>query len=462
MKNTIKRLLLFLSFFISIQLQSQVFTTSANGILKFEQSSFSKSPIATSEKNNIATITVKANTQFQTIEGFGYALTGGAAQLIDQLPVIKKNALLKEIFGKGPKDMGISYIRVSMGASDLDAHVFSYCDLLQGATDSALSHFSLSEDTLHLIPILKRVLAIQPNLKIMASPWSPPIWMKSNLNSMGGSLQKKYYATYANYFVKYIRTMQEQGIPICSITMQNEPEHGGNNPSLLMNAQEQKEFLRDFLGPLFQKENIKTEIVLFDHNADHPNYPISILDDAKAKSYAAATAFHLYLGTEAALSEVHAKYPDKKIYFTEQWTGAKSDFDGDFMWHLEHIVLGTIQNWSSVVLEWNLANDAKYAPHTPGGCTECKGAFTIQDASINRNVSYYIIAQISKYIEPGAVRTESISDDAAIKTVSFNLKNGKKALLVLNKSAAKKIVVQEGSIHLNFTMPEKSAATIIW
>lgn len=462
MKKTIKRILLFISFFISIQLSSQVFTTSANGILKFEQSSFSKSPIITSEKSNIATITVNANTQFQTIEGFGYALTGGAAQLIDQLPIIKKNTLLKEIFGKGPKDMGVSYIRVSMGASDLDAHVFSYCDVPKGETDSSLTHFSLSADTLHLIPILKKALAIQPNLKIMASPWSPPIWMKSNLNSMGGNLLKQYYASYAQYFLKYIKAMEKQGIPISSITMQNEPEHGGNNPSLLMNAQEQKEFLRDFLGPLFQKENIKTEIVLFDHNADHPNYPISILDDAKAKAYAAATAFHLYLGTEAALSEVHAKHPDKKIYFTEQWTGAKSNFEGDLMWHLEHVVIGTIQNWSSLVLEWNIANDAKYEPHTPGGCTECKGAFTIQDESITRNVSYYIIAQIAKYIQPGAVRTESISDDAAIKTVSFNLKNGKKALLLLNKSVAKKMLVQEGSNHFNFKMPAQSVSTIIW
>jgi glucosylceramidase len=169
------------------------------------------------------------------MEGFGYTLTGGTAQLMDQLTAVQQKALLKEIFGKGPNDLGVSYIRISMGASDLDAHVFSYDDLPVGESDSTLTHFSLAEDTLHLIPILKKALAIQPRLKIMASPWSPPVWMKSNSGTMGGTLLKKYYASYANYFVKYIKTMKANGITISSITMQNEPEHGGNNPSLLMN-----------------------------------------------------------------------------------------------------------------------------------------------------------------------------------------------------------------------------------
>jgi glucosylceramidase len=286
--------------------------------------------------------------------------------------------------------------------------------------------------------------------------------MKTNGISMGGHLLKKYYATYANYFVKYIRAMEANGIQLHSITMQNEPEHGGNNPSLLMDATEQTVFLRDYLGPQLKEAKINIEVVLFDHNADHPNYPIAILNDAKAKSFAAATAFHLYLGKEEALSEVHALHPDKKIYFTEQWTGAKGSFDGDFLWHLEHIVIGTIQNWSSVVLEWNLANNAKFEPHTPLGCTECKGALTIQDGIINRNVSYYIIGQIAKFIKPGAIRTLSSVSDASLATTSFNLKNGKKAILILNKSAAKQIILEQNNQYYTFNIPAKAASTIIW
>jgi len=462
MRKILQKFIAFSWMFCSLQASAQIFTTTANGLVKFKEQALVASSSQQQLNEAATTIQVDSKLRFQTMEGFGYALTGGSAQLIDQLAPAQQKAILKEIFGKGPKDLGVSYIRISMGASDLDAHVFSYNDLPKGATDSALTNFSLSEDTLHLIPILKKALAIQPGLKIMASPWSPPVWMKSNNGSMGGSLLKKYYASYAQYFLKYIKAMKAKGISISSITMQNEPEHGGNNPSLLMNSEEQKEFLRDYLGPIFKKEKIKSEIVLFDHNADHPNYPINILDDAKAKSYAAATAFHLYLGKEDALSEVHQKHPDKKIYFTEQWTGAKGSFDGDLIWHLEHIVIGTIQNWSSLVLEWNLAANAKFEPHTPMGCTECKGAFTIQDQAINRNVSYYIIGQISKYIQPGAIRIQSSVNNESIKTVAFALPNGKKGLLVLNTSVEKEINLKEGLHQYHFTMPAQSASTIIW
>ena len=466
-KLTIKKLLIkigcfILTFFIFSEIAfAQVYTTTANGKLKFERKELGKSSTSTSKGKGV-TVVVNSKKTFQTMEGFGYSLTGGSAQLMNELTPSKKEDLLSEIFGQGPHELSVSYIRVSMGASDLDAHVFSYCDLPNGETDSALTHFSLAEDTVHLVPMLKQALRINPKLKIMASPWSPPIWMKSNLNSMGGSLLKKFYSSYALYFVKYIKAMASQGISISAITMQNEPEHGGNNPSLLMTSEEQKVFLRDYLGPLFQKEKIKTEIVLYDHNADHPNYPINILNDAKAKSFAAATAFHLYLGNENALSEVHQLHPDKKIYFTEQWTGAKGNFDGDFLWHLEHIIIGTIQNWSSLVLEWNLANNANYEPHTPNGCTECKGAFTIQNQDMIRNVSYFIIGQVSKYIKTGSIRTESSSNNESVKAISFQLPNGKNALLVLNKSAAKNIILNEGANHFNFSMPAQSASTVIW
>lgn len=424
---------------------------------------FQEKKIVPSKAQNVdATIEVDNNKTFQTMEGFGFALTGGSATLIDALPSAKKKALLKEIFGKGPNGLGVSYIRISMGASDLDAEVFSYCDLPKGETDTALKHFNLSQDTIHLIPIIKEALKINPALKIMASPWSPPVWMKSNGASMGGHLMKEYYDTYALYFAKYIKAMKAKGIHISSVTMQNEPEHGGNNPSLLMTAAEQKEFLRDYLGPKFKEEKINTAIVLYDHNADHPNYPISILDDAKAKAFATGTAFHLYLGHESALSTVHNAHPDKKLYFTEQWTGAKGSFDGDLFWHTEHIVIGTINNWSSAVIEWNLAANAKFEPHTPGGCTECKGAFTIQGEEISRNVSYYIIGHIAKFVPAGAKRIESFSTSDSIKTTSFLLPNGKKVSIILNANQTKTIELKNNKQHYTMELPSGSVSTIVW
>jgi glucosylceramidase len=286
--------------------------------------------------------------------------------------------------------------------------------------------------------------------------------MKTNGASMGGHLLKKYYASYANYFVKYIKAMKQRGIVINAVTLQNEPEHGGNNPSLLMDAQEQQEFLANYVGPHFKASGIKSEVILYDHNADHPNYPIAVLNNAKAKSYASGTAFHLYLGNESALSQVHDAHPDKKILFTEQWTGAKGDFGGDLMWHLEHIVVGTINNWASAVIEWNLAADASFNPHTPGGCTECKGAFTIQGESVSRNVSYYIIGQASKFIPAGAQRVSATTNSSTIKTTGFVLPNGKKVNLVVNSGAAQQIKLLDGKKQIDFAMPAQSASTIVW
>lgn len=467
MKNTNLHKVIFL-FIISItitnsNLFAQVFqySTTANGLEKFKETALTATAISATDAS-VATIQMDASKGFQTMEGFGFALTGGSAALIDQLPEAKKAALLNEIFGNGSGALGVSYIRISIGASDLDANVFSYNDLKKGETDSLLLKFNLSQDTLHLIPILKKALSINPSLQIMASPWSPPTWMKTNGASMGGHLLKKYYATYANYFIKYINAMQKQGIAITSITLQNEPEHGGNNPSLLMDAQEQTDFLANYIGPQFKAANLKTHVILFDHNADHPNYPIAVLNNVAAKSFASGSAFHLYLGHESALSEVHNAHPDKKIYFTEQWTGAKGEFGGDLMWHLEHIILGTVNNWSSAVIEWNLAADATFNPHTPGGCTECKGAFTIQGNEVSRNVSYYIIGQASKYIPVGAIRVASSSNTESIKTTGFKLPNGKKANLVVNTGSFQKVKLEEGNKQIIFEMPAKSASTIVW
>jgi glucosylceramidase len=440
------------------QAQLVGYTTTANGHLKFEK----QLPQLAQNTNKVSVLQLTPKERFQKMEGFGYTFTGGSAQLIHALTLQKQNALLQEIFGKGASDLGVSYVRISMGASDLDEKVFSYCDLPNGFIDTALAHFTLAQDTMHLIPLLQKAIKINPHLKIMASPWSAPIWMKSNGASKGGHLLKQYYATYARYFVKYIKAMQSKGLPIHAVTIQNEPQHGGNNPSMLMDAAEQTEFVRDYLGPQFKAARLNTEIVIWDHNADHPEYPIHVLNDAKAKSFIAASAFHLYLGNETALSQVHEQHPNRKIYFTEQWTGAKGDYGGDLMWHMEHVVIGTIQNWSSLVLEWNLAANAKYEPHTIGGCTECKGAFTIQGEAIQRNVSYYIIGQISKFVPPGSIRIGATVNNELVKTVAFLKPNGQLVAILLNTSPTQEISIKLKEKATNFTLPKQSVTTLVW
>jgi glucosylceramidase len=383
------------------------------------------------------TITVDENTTFQTVDGFGYTLTGGSAEVINSLAASQKQALLKELFGSGDNSISISYLRISIGASDLNQSPFTYDDMPSGQTDEDLTNFSLAPDMTNVIPLLKEILAINPNIKILGSPWSAPVWMKDNNSFVGGSLQPKYYEVYAQYFVKYIQEMKAAGITIDAITPQNEPLNPANNPSMYMTASQQAEFIKNDLGPAFNKANIATKIIIYDHNCDKPEYPISVLNDAAARTFINGSAFHLYAGEISALSTVNSAYPDKALYFTEQYTASTGSFGGDLKWHLKNVIIGSMRNWSRNALEWNLANNGYFGPHTDGGCDVCKGAITVQSSSsFTRNVGYYIVAHISKFVPPGSVRiSSSITGD--LNNVAFKTPTGKKVLVVENDGSTK-------------------------
>lgn len=417
----------------------------------------------TNESGNASEIIIDTTRQFQSIDGFGYALTGGSADLINEkLNAEERAALLKELFLRDGNNIGISYLRVSIGASDLDDHVFSYCDLPPGETDPELKNFTIEEDRENLIPVIKEILALNPDIKIMGSPWSPPVWMKTNNLPKGGKLKPEYYSTYADYFVKYIKAMAKEGITIDAVTPQNEPEHPGNTPSMAMTAMEQADFVKNHLGPAFEQAGLKTKIVIFDHNCDHPEYPISILNDPEARKYIDGSAFHLYVGEIDALSKVHEAHPDKNIYFTEQWTSGNGKFDEDLRWHVKNLIVGATRNWSKVVLEWNLAADPNFDPHTDdGGCTMCMGALTIGD-SVTRNVSYYIIAHASKFVMPGAVRIASNITDG-LHNVAFVNPDGTKVLIVVNDNDGQKnFAIKFHGRAAGASLPGGAVATFVW
>ena len=388
----------------------------------------------TTASNSFQNIEIDPSKTYQNIDGFGYTLTGGSVEVINQLSASKKEALLQELFGNGENSIGISYLRLSIGASDLNSSVFSYDDLPAGQTDITLSQFSLSKDQA-LVDMLKKILTINPNIKIIATPWSPPVWMKDNGSSKGGSLKPEYYGVYAQYFVKYIQEMKKNGITIDAVTPQNEPLHPGNNPSMYMSAEQQRDFIKNNLGPAFQTASLSTKIIAYDHNCDKPEYPLTILADTEASKFVDGSAFHLYAGNILVLNNVHNAYPNKNVYFTEQWTGSTGAFSGDLLWHTKNVVIGSMRNWSKIALEWNLANDASFGPHTPGGCTECKGAITINNSeTFTRNVGYYIIAQASKFIPQNSVRISS-TESGNLSSVAFKTPAGKIALIVLNDGA---------------------------
>jgi glucosylceramidase len=391
-------------------------------------------------KNAEATITINPSVTYQSMDGFGYTLTGGSALHIAHMSAGSRAELLKELFGTGDGQIGVSYLRISIGASDLDEAVFSYDDIPAGQTDKDLKKFDLGYDKKYLIPVLQEILAINPNIKILGSPWSPPVWMKDNGDTRGGSLKPEYYGVYAKYLVKYIQQMKQNGITIDAITVQNEPLHPGNNPSLLMPAEAQKVFVRDHLGPEFKKNNIKTKIIIYDHNADRPDYPISILNDKEAAKYIDGSAFHMYGGEVKAISTVHEAHPDKNLYFTEQWVGAPGKFDKELTWHTETLTIGAPRNWCKTVLEWNLAADERQDPHTDrGGCDRCLGAVTISGNKVTREPAYYIIAHSSKFVRPGSVRVESNLPDG-LPNVAYKTPDGKIVAIIQNTSKAVKTV----------------------
>ena len=418
---------------------------------------------STSLINANPTILIDESKTFQTIDGFGFSLTGGSASVINSLDKTAKVALLNELFTSKGNGVGISYLRISIGASDLNESVFSYDDLPAGETDLTLEHFDFGPDKKDVIPVLKQIIAINPDIKIMGSPWSPPVWMKDNGSSKGGSLLPQYYEVYANYFVKYILEMKAQGIIIDAITPQNEPLHPGNNPSMYMTALEQADFIKNNLGPAFQKAKLKTKIVTYDHNCNKPEYPLTILKDSKAYPFVDGSAFHLYEGDISALTTVHDAYPDKNVYFTEQYTGSNSSFEDDLRWTVKNVVIGSMRNWSKNALSWGLANDEFYKPYTPGGCSTCKGALMIDSKGIiKREVGYYIIGHAAKFVPDGSIRIASNLIDK-ITNVAFKTPEGKIVLVALNDSEnTETFNIEVNQQRVTTSLESGAVATYIW
>jgi glucosylceramidase len=427
--------------------------------LKFEKEA-SRKPAAEQE----SVIEIDDQKEFQTIDGFGFALTGGSAQHLARMDAAKRAGLLEEFVGADGKNIGISYLRISIGSSDLNDHVYSYDDLAAAETDPEVKKFSLAGDRTELIPTLKEILAINPRIEILGSPWSAPPWMKTNGDAKGGKLNPEYYRSYAKYFVKYIQAMKAEGIQIAAITVQNEPLNDKNTPSMLMSAEEEGLFIKEHLGPAFAAVGIRTKIILYDHNCDVPEYAISILRDPAANRFADGSGFHLYGGEVRAMSEVHDAFPQKNLYFTEFMAVEPTESGRiSITKPVAGTFIGALQNWSRNVLLWNLAANAKFEPHTDnGGCPICQGAVTIDGNDVTRNLAYYAMAHFSKFVRPGSVRIAS-SEPAGLRDVAFTVPGGKTVLVVVNVGK----VVQEFAVRYHgksfqTKLGEGSVGTYVW
>jgi glucosylceramidase len=287
--------------------------------------------------------------------------------------------------------------------------------------------------------------------------------MKDNRDTRGGSLLPEFEASYAQYLAKYIQEMDKRGFTIDALTIQNEPLHPGNNPSLLMLADQQARFIGQHLGPAFRQAGIQTKIVIYDHNADRPDYPITVLSNPLANPFIDGAAFHLYGGQIEALSEVHRAFPDKHLYFTEQWVGSPGNLEGDIAWHVKNLLIGAPRNWAKTVLEWNLSSNPELTPHTNrGGCDRCLGAITLDGDAVIRNPAYYVIAHASKFVDPGSYRIGSTLPEG-LPNVAFLRADGKQVLIVQNESkATKQFEIRSGKQHFKASLPAGATGTWLW
>ena len=417
-----------------------------------------------SEAAKLPVLTVDDAQHFQTMDGFGFALTGGSAQLLMRMGAAQRAALLKELFTTGGDGIGVSYLRVTIGASDMNEHVYSYDDLPPGETDEEMAKFSLGPDRADVIPVLKEILAIRPGIKILGSPWSAPGWMKTNNDVKGGELKPEYYGAFAKYFVRYIEAMRAEGIAIDAITIENEPLNPKNTPSMVVFAEEEDTFIAKDLGPAFERAGIRTKVLLYDHNPDVSSYPLSILSDAAASKYVDGTAFHLYGGDASVLTQVHDAYPNKNLYMTEQSvTARRGEGPLGIAEPVRRVMIGATRNWSRNVLLWNLAADPQNGPHTNnGGCTGCSGAITLDGDSVTRNVAYYVIEHFSKFVPPGSLRVAS-SEMEQLASVAFLTPEGRVVLVVSNTgNFPKPFAVNYHGKIFQTALPAESVATYVW
>lgn len=452
----------------------EVYVTTANKSMLFVST-----PMKFSTKPNMAvetTISLKPSVKYQEIDGFGAAITGSTAYNLLKMTPANRAKLLKETFDP-VSGMGYSYIRISIGASDFSLDEYTWWDT------PGIENFKIDEhDRRDLFPILKEILAINPTLKILASPWSCPRWMKVNnltelkpFNSWtSGQLNPAYYNDYATYFVKYIQTMKDEGFDLEAITIQNEPLNRGNSMSLYMTWQEQAAFIKNALGPAFTQAGLKTKIQVFDHNynydniADQVGYPMKIYADPEAAKYVDGAAFHAYGGDKREMLNVHNAFPSKNLYFTEMSIGSWNySFDGDLMWSMRELGIGTLNNFCKAVIVWNFMLDEKGAPNRPGGCTTCYGAVDIHTkdyATLDRKSHYYLIGHLAKVIKPGGRRigTSGFQPSGLYYTAVQNTDGTYGVVMQNDTNTAIKITLADDKNSFMYNVPAKSVVSYRW
>ena len=413
-------------------------------------------------------IVVDDTQRFQEIVGFGASLTDSSAWLIQhKLDARQRDALLEELFGREGNGLGLSFSRLTIGASDFSRHHYSLNDTPDGTPDPDLKHFSIDQNRGDVIPVARAMLAINPQLKIMASPWSAPGWMKDNNSLIQGRLLPQYYDAFSRYLLRYVDAYAAEGIPIFALTVQNEPDYEPKDyPGMRLNAPARARLIGDHLGPMIARRGSGPLIFDWDHNWDKPEEPMGVLSDPVAGNYVDAVAWHCYGGDVAAQSPVHDAFPDKDAYMTEcsggDWEPVRS---GGLPLQMKNIIIRSMRHWARGALFWNLALDENNGPYA-GGCHTCRGVVTIDSRTgeIPRTDEYYALAHASRFVRPGAHRIASSGPTDDLDNVAFrNADDGSLVLLVSNSAIQpRRFSVAHGERRFAYTLPARSVATFVW
>lgn len=414
-------------------------------------------------------VTVDPAKQYQTIDGFGASFSDSSAWLIwNKLNSTQQTSLMNQLFSR--KDgIGLSFVRQPMGATDFSAGGnYSYDDMPAGQADPNLSNFSVAHDNAYIIPLVQRALAINPVIKVVALPWSPPAWMKTTRTMNGGTIDPQYYSSFAQYFVKFVQGYKQAGIPIYALSVQNEPLYSSTDyPTTYLPPEEEARFATTFLGPALSQAHL-ADVKLFgyEHNWDNTSYSTSLLASSASPVFA-GNSFHCYAGDPGAQTTVKEVAPAKDIWFTECSGITSTHFANDLVWNAEYLLIGATRNWARSISLWNLALDQNSGPRN-GSCANCRGVVTIDDsvapAKVSRNVEYYILGHISKFVLPGAHRIDSNTfGPGNIEDVAFQNSDGSIVVLVLNSGTKQtSFTLNSQGNAFNYSLPSGALATFLW
>jgi glucosylceramidase len=469
--------------------RAHVWITTPDGAMKMsDQGSV---PFRQGGSSNL-TVTVDPSRTYQRMDGFGASITDSSAVVLSRLGHKQLDATMTDLFSPTRGD-GLSFLRQPMGSSDFTASAqhYTYDDVPAGETDYGMRHFSIAHDRRQILPLLRQALKLNPRIKVIGTPWSPPAWMKTSQSLVGGKLidEPRVYEAYADYFVKFVRAYERAGVPIYGLTLQNEPQnrHPSGYPGMdFPVAQEAK--LVEALGPKLRAAHLHTKLFGYDHNwSEHPDdiastppgqdpeteYPFDLMRSGAGK-YLAGTAFHCYAGDQSRQTDMHEAFPDKGVWFTEcSGSHGASDppaqvFSDTLKWHARNLVLGVTRNWGKTVVNWNLALDPSGGPHN-GGCDTCTGVVTVGPGDqVSRNAEYFTLGHLARFVKPGATRIASTSFgttgwNGQIMDAAFRNRDGSTALVVHNENDdPRSFAVQQGDRSFDYTLPGGALATFTW